>query len=178
MRKGGGKAKGANFERSVCKSLSLWVSHDKHEDVFWRSAMSGGRSTVAHTKGKRLAQQAGDITCIHPVGQPFANKFLMECKNYRDLQYYGLLSSKGNLVKFWLEVRRQARRYGKMPLMVAKQNQQPATVCLTRDGAKLLKVCPVVTAPKLNLRIVLLDEFLRTAIRVPNDTDNRSSRVQ
>lgn len=167
MRKGGGKAKGASFERSVCKALSLWVSHNKHEDVFWRSAMSGGRSTVAYAKGKRLAEQAGDITCIHPIGQAFANRFLMECKTYRDLQYYGLLSSKGNLVKFWREACRQAQRYGKLPLMVAKQNQQPATVCLSRDGAKLLRVRPIITAPKLNLRIVLLDEFLKTATKVP-----------
>jgi hypothetical protein len=166
MRRGGGKAKGASFERSVCKQLSLWVSHNLQEDVFWRSAMSGGRSTVAHAKGKRLAAQAGDITCIHPCGQRFADQFLMECKTYRDLQYVGLLTGKGHLVKFWIEASTQAKRYGKLPLMIAKQNQQPATVCLSREGMRLLRLNPLISAPKLNLRIVLLDEFLQKAVRV------------
>jgi hypothetical protein len=53
MRKGGGKQKGSQFERDVCRELSLWVSHGKQEDVYWRSAMSGGRSTVAALKGAR-----------------------------------------------------------------------------------------------------------------------------
>jgi len=52
MRKGGGKAKGASFERDICRRLSLWVSAGKQEDVFWRSAMSGGRSTVADSSSQ------------------------------------------------------------------------------------------------------------------------------
>ena len=55
MRKGGGKAKGSSFERLICKELSLWITGGEHQDVFWRSAMSGGRSTVAMKKGDKLA---------------------------------------------------------------------------------------------------------------------------
>ena len=52
--------------------------------------MSGGRSTVAAAKGKRLAAQAGDISCIHPIGQPFIDQFMVECKSYRDLAIRGV----------------------------------------------------------------------------------------
>ena len=46
MRKGGGKEKGSSFERLVCKRMSMWLSKGERDDLFWRSAMSGGRATV------------------------------------------------------------------------------------------------------------------------------------
>lgn len=131
MRKGGGKAKGATFEREVCKKLSLWVSGGKQEDVFWRSAMSGGRSTVAARKGKRLAAQAGDISCIHPVGAPFAAKFLIECKHYANLDIPQLVfNATGKLSEFWGIVCEEADRCEKWPLLIAKQNRYPTIVCM------------------------------------------------
>lgn len=138
MRPGGSKSKGASFERDVCKALSLWVSGGIREDVFWRSAMSGGRSTVAHAKGKKLSSQAGDLSCIHSVGQPFIESFVAECKFYSNLDYTGLLTGKGKIVAFWEEVNLQANRYGKFPFMVAKQNRLNANVCLSKVGLRLL----------------------------------------
>lgn len=165
MRKGGGKSKGSAFERLVCTKLSLWVSKGVQEDVFWRSAMSGGRSTVAHAKGKRLAAQAGDLSCIHPIGAPFLDKFFAECKFYADLNYVGLLQGRGKLATFWTEAKMQAARYKKLPLMIAKQNQQPIVVCLSREGLDVLNVrlkCSL-TAPKMNLFVILFDDFLKHA---------------
>lgn len=133
-----GKQKGASFERLICKRLSLWVSDGKHEDCFWRSSMSGGRSTVAAKSGKRLAAQAGDISCIHPLGAPFIEKFMAECKHYRDLEFIGMLSGKGNLVKFWNTARLQAELYGKFPLLIAQQNRHPTFACLSGNGADIL----------------------------------------
>lgn len=168
MRRGGGKQKGSQFEREVCKKLSLWVSYNLQEDVFWRSALSGGRSTVAHAKGKNLGTQAGDISSVSPYGNAFISKFVVECKFYRDLQFVGLLSNKGNLTKFWVEITRQALRYNKLPLMIAKQNQQKPVVCLNREGLKVLTMqlkC-VLNAPRQNLYMVPFDDFLRYATRV------------
>ena len=36
--------KGSEFEREMCKCLSLWWTDSKRDDVFWRSAQSGGRA--------------------------------------------------------------------------------------------------------------------------------------
>lgn len=140
MKKGGGKQKGAAFEREVCRKLSLWLSEGKHEDYFWRSAMSGGRSTVAHAKGKRLAAQAGDISCIHPGGQKFADKYLIECKFYQNLHFDGLVTGHGKLLEFWQVLHVQASVYGKMPFLVAKQNRVPAVICLNLPGRVMLAV--------------------------------------
>lgn len=162
MRAGGGKSKGAQFERDICKRLSLWISADKHEDVFWRSSMSGGRSTVAFARGKRLAAQAGDISSIHPLGHTFIEKYLLECKTYRDLDYVGLLSKRGKLVQFWQEATRQAKLYDKKPVLIAKQNQQPITICVGYGLAEQWKLRPVLRAPRLNLCIALFDDFLKS----------------
>lgn len=154
MRKGGGKAKGSQFERDICHALSIWVSTGKHEDVFWRSAMSGGRSTVAHAKGRRLSAQAGDISCVHPAGAQFIKLFLCECKFYSDLNYSGLLAGTGKLLQFWGETVVEAQRYDRLPLLIAKQNRLP-TIIFTSwvgcDRLRLMRSSAVVASPVLDL---------------------------
>jgi hypothetical protein len=166
MRKGGGKAKGAQFERDVCKELSLWVSGHAREDLFWRSAMSGGRATVAGRKGKHLASQAGDISSVDPLGGNFISKFYVECKFYKDLDFRGLITGKGKLVEFWETTKTEALCYHKHPLLIAKQNKMPVLACLTRSGLAQLELNdrPIVTVPRMNLYIVLFHEdFLLVA---------------
>ncbi len=167
MRKGGGKAKGASFEREICRELSLWVSHGKQEDSYWRSSMSGGRSTVAARKGKRLVAQSGDISCIHPVGQAFADRFYIECKFYADLNFLGLLTGKGRLMEFWGEALVQAAAYSKLPLLIAKQNRMLTMVCLCNIGSRELGLDKraLLIAPQKNLRIIPLHEFTQYAAR-------------
>lgn len=162
MRKGGGKAKGANTERAVCRDLSLWLSKGAQEDLLWRSAMSGGRSTVAYAKGKRLAAQAGDISCIHPLGAPFIAKFLVEVKDYADLNFVGLLTGRGHLVQFWCETVVEARNYNKLPLLIAHQSRQPMIACTSNEGVKALKLSVFdLIVPKLDLWIILFEDLLK-----------------
>ena len=129
--------------------------------------MSGGRSTVAAAKGKRLAAQAGDISCVNELGHALTDKFLIECKTYRDLQFEGLLKGTGHLADFWLETKWAADRYGKLPLLIAKQNQQPICACFDVTGldrfvlTKRLRL----RAHKLGLYIVTFDDFLKHAVR-------------
>lgn len=163
MRRGGGKNKGAAQERLVAKQLSLWISKGKHEDLYWRSSMSGGRSTVAFKRGVRLAAQAGDISCVNPLGRKLTDKFLIEIKFYKNLVYHGLITQKGHLVEFWHEVQKQASRYDKSPMLIARQNQLPAVICLTRTALRGFNVRPVLIAPKLDLAIALFDDFLKDA---------------
>jgi hypothetical protein len=165
MRKGGGKQKGAAFERDICKRLSLWLSEGKQEDCLWRSAMSGGRSTVAAAKGKRLAAQAGDITAINDIGLRLTKDFFIECKAYKNLNYAGLITGTGKFVEFWKTACVQAQVYNKRPMLIVKQNQQPVLVCLrgltTDFGRATLK--RVLWMPKLNMEVYLFEDFLKHA---------------
>jgi hypothetical protein len=178
MRRGGGKSKGASFERDVCKALSLWISAGTAEDVFWRSAMSGGRSTVAAAKGKSLAQQAGDISAVSRIGAPFIETFYVECKFYRDLKFHGLMTGTGQLATFWGAAKTEAKRYEKLPILIAKQNQLPVIACLSHFGLETLKLAPqrcVLTAPKLGMSVLLFDDFLKHARFADKDKEWKKS---
>jgi len=125
MRKGGGKQKGALFERLVCKQLSLYYSDGRRDDLFWRSAMSGGRATLNKGKAKN---QAGDITGIG--GHTFLHDVFLELKHYKSLDLAGFcLFGTGKLQKFWDTALKQARDAGKRhTLLIAKENRLPAIV--------------------------------------------------
>jgi hypothetical protein len=140
MKPGGGKQKGAAFERQICQALSLWLSRDKRKDLFWRSAMSGGRATVAYKKGVKLSTQGGDISAIDPLGAVLTDAFCIEVKFYKDLDIQAFLLGRGKLTAFWKQVTRDASRYGKEPMLIARQNLYP-TLVLVRHMSPLAWRC-------------------------------------
>lgn len=125
MRPGAGKSKGASFERLICTRLSEWVSRGKDRDLFWRSAMSGGRSTIALRKGVKLSRQAGDVCAVAPEGHALTHHYYIELKTYRDLDLDSFLFGKGKLAQFWARTSTEADKYQKFPLLIAKQNNYP-----------------------------------------------------
>lgn len=130
MKAGHGHSKGAAFERVVCKRLSLWLTQGKEEDVFWRSAMSGGRATRLVKKGKRGGNAAGDICATGEAGHQLTDYFFIECKFYANLDLIPFLlqRSTGKLQKFWDQACLQAKSHSRSPMLIAKQNLIPAFV--------------------------------------------------
>jgi hypothetical protein len=129
MKPGGGKAKGAAFEREVCRKLSLWVTSGKRSDVFWRSAMSGGRATVMTGKAGKEVRQSGDVTSVAPEGHWFTENVLCEIKHVKSLDLESaVFRRRGALVGFWHKVARQAERYDQEPMIIAKQNRYPTMI--------------------------------------------------
>jgi hypothetical protein len=131
-RKGAGK--GPSFERGLCKLFSLWVSGGKRSDLFWRTAMSGGRATVAHKKG-HVVRQSGDMCAVTPEGHVFTDCWFVEMKFYKriDLGQW-LLSNQGKIAGWWKKCKKEARQYGRDPMLVVKQNTWP-TIVITKPGA-------------------------------------------
>lgn len=78
-----GNNKGSSFERKICKRLSLWWTNGERDDVFWRSAQSGGRATFRAQKGKTTFGSYGDIAAVDPIGLPLLKVFTMELKRGR-----------------------------------------------------------------------------------------------
>lgn len=125
MRPGGGKAKGAQFEREVCVALSEWVTHGQREDCFWRSAMSGGRATIK----KGSVRQAGDVCAVSWEGRAFCEYFYTECKRVHDLSIPGfILNGTGPLANFWKIARKEARDHKLSPLLIACENRMSPIV--------------------------------------------------
>jgi hypothetical protein len=138
---GGGMAKGAAFERSVSKALSLWVSGDLHEDWFWRSAMSGGRSTIGRKSGKHLAMHAGDISATAPGAHALVDRFYVECKCVRNLDLGSwIFRGRGKGLQFWLNTCNEAKHYGKRPMLIAKENVTRTLMVLPADVPELSQV--------------------------------------
>ncbi len=81
MTKTGNKTKANDFERKICKQLSLWWSDYKDDDVFYRTASSGGRATTRARKGKKAsANQCGDVGATGQEGEAFTKVFTTEIK--------------------------------------------------------------------------------------------------
>ena len=168
MRAGGGHSKGASFEREVCKDLSLWLSAGDHDDLLWRSAMSGGRATVRFKKGRTSRSLAGDISPISAGGEKLTDIFLLECKHYRDLQMIGLyMGLKSGVNLHWQETVEDASRHEKWPLLIAKQNRLAPFVLLSRSGLLFLDLKKHALAhfPTLGVYVLWYSVFLEFAKR-------------
>lgn len=146
MRKGGGKSKGSSFERKICTRLSLWVTHGKRKDVFWRSSMSGGRATVIRARGGEN-RQGGDICAVAPEGHVLTDRFFFECKHVRNVNLEAfILANKGPIARWWKQACKQAAEHRREPVLIAKGNHMPILV-ITRTGSKLNKLPMVVLSP-------------------------------
>ena len=174
MSNGRSKAKGSSFERDICKRLSLWVSGGEEQDCFWRSAMSGGRSTVAGRRGVKLNRQAGDITSTSPEGHALTDKFYIECKHVKKLDIHGLITGKGALWSFWCEAWGQARSYEKAPFLIAKQNHFTTLACLDRASVTelgLIGITRLIASPDpkfpRTMYVMELDDLLKRPHTLP-----------
>lgn len=80
LRGGGSSGKGGEYERELCKRLSLWWTHGARDDVFWRSSGSGARAKVRGRAGADTVGQHGDVACTDPIGWPLIDLFTIEIK--------------------------------------------------------------------------------------------------
>jgi hypothetical protein len=129
MKPGGGKQKGSGFEREICKKLSLWVSEGNSDDLFWRSAMSGGRATVRTKKGQKTASGQGDITAVTTEGNKLTDHFVIECKNMKTLGLDSHVYDQGPLAGIWNKLKNETPK-NKKPMLIFKENRRPILIGL------------------------------------------------
>jgi hypothetical protein len=102
-------AKGADFEREICRELSLWFSKGKSDDWFWRASQSGGRATVRFRQGKTTHGHHGDIAATHPLGHALIELITFELKVGYDSALPGDFLDKVGYPELWDFVK-QAKR--------------------------------------------------------------------
>jgi len=159
-------AKGGNFEREVAKTLSLWWTEGKREDIFYRSHASGGRFTMRRKSGKDTALQGGDITASDPIGEPLIKRWSIECKTG-----YGKKTDKGIvrwdlldlldsqqreivLKKMWAQCERDAKLTNREPILIFRRNgRKPCIMLRWVVWADLIKA-------HTTLNQILFDGFL------------------
>lgn len=117
--------KGAAFEREICVKLSEWVTNGEKKDVFWRTAMSGGRATVFKKKGS-LFRQSGDICSVALEGHELTDQYFFELKHYKSLDFPAFfVKGKGALGQFWQKAQDEAWSYRLKPVLIVKENRMP-----------------------------------------------------
>lgn len=135
MKPGGGKHKGASFERQVCVQLSRVVDPDGEDTIFWRSAISGARATVQNRKGVINKTQLGDVSCVHTKGEWLTKHFIIECKNYSNMQVANsLIKSVGRLATFWRALCKLCLSHNKAPMLIFKEHGSDVLFCTTTPG--------------------------------------------
>lgn len=145
--------KGGENERETCKMFSLWVSGGHNSDYFWRSAMSGGRSTLASKHGRaRLKSTCGDIVATHEDGNAFLDVFMIECKHLLSLKLGpAIYQCKGEMEQLWDKPLIEAIDHGKQPIVVAKGDRKRHIVFVSKEGYRLLSM----TCPDLELMNIM-----------------------
>jgi len=139
-------AKGGDFERTICKELSLWWTYGKRDDVFWRSSQSGGRATTRHKQGKSTAGSCGDIAAIDPKGLPLLDLMTIEVKRgYNSETLANLLErnqkAAQQMWEAWIQQAHEAHeRAGSFSwIIIAKRDRREDIVLMHRDLADILQ---------------------------------------
>lgn len=132
--------KGSQFERDICRKLSLWWTDGARDDIFWRTSQSGGRATTRAKAGKALQAKGayGDIAAIDPVGEPLIAAVSIEVKrgynrfSLQDLMDGTQAEEKYGLASFLDQARRDAAASNREWLLIWKRDRRTALIFYTR----------------------------------------------
>jgi hypothetical protein len=149
MRPGGGRAKGASFERKVAKII---VAAFKHQGITgkhcYRTPLSGGHRYASK-------KDPGDLV-ISPVLKKIF-PYSVECKSYARLEWAKLLltpkAAKGHFTKWWKQTVRAAGLMGR-PILVFRQNHSEIFVMMRTQDSNEWHIFP-------SLRTVVAGDHVR-----------------
>lgn len=128
MRPGGGGPKGSDYERSVARKLTKWMTGSSKPEVVWRTSTSCAKHTQDVKKGIKGGKMPGDLMSISKVSSWFAppdGVFVIECKNVKKLDLLGMFLSQGNLTKWWRKLMGLSVITRLLPIMILHQNFKP-----------------------------------------------------
>ena len=161
MRRGGGSNKGSSFEREICKTLSLWWTDGSRDDVFWRTAGSGGRATNRARTGKSTAGAEGDLTATDPIGAVLLRLCCFELKRgYNKVNPLDVIERRSNskpciLEDFWQQaVTSCMQSNAHFPVVIFKRDQKRTSIVC--DRFMLLALASYLgpdRSPKIQIRI-------------------------
>lgn len=108
------KRKGNKFERVVAKWLTEWTNYKFERNRAGSGAWHSNRDAVS------------DITCTDPK-HAHRCKISVECKTYKDIKFeHVLLGNKsGDILKFWQQATKDAKRSGRVPILCMRYNSMP-----------------------------------------------------
>jgi len=136
-------AKGGQFERDVCKWLSLWWTDDTRHDIFSRTRGSGSALKRGGSKW-----EGGDIGFVDPIGEPLIRHCNIEAKtgyatksklksgktresNWCVLDSLDSILKQPTLEKMWEQCERDALITGREPWLIFRRFRRSACIAFT-----------------------------------------------
>jgi hypothetical protein len=124
------KAKGSDFERVMCKRISVWLSGGESDDLIWRNKGQPNRSI----KGRRRLEQFGDAHAIAGAAEWFMNRYNIEFKNVVELDLLEQVDKpkkkESLILTHWKQCRRDANDTDRRPLLIQKRSfGEPFIMC-------------------------------------------------
>ena len=164
-------AKGGKFERDFCRQLSLWWTNQVRDDLFWRTAGSGGRATTRAKSGKQSAGHAGDITSTDPSSQPLTDLISFELKRgYNSCTIHDIMDKPRSVVLGFVEQAKESSHIGGTFswAVVHKRDAGAALIYVPDDlyrglcdhGANVIRRAASVDISDCILIVARLDDFL------------------
>lgn len=108
------KKKGSRFELKMSKWFTKWTTY-----TWNRVPMSG----AWHSN----KDAASDITCVDER-HAHRCKISVECKNYKEIKFEHILlgNKRCDILKFWAQASKDAKRANKVPVLCMRYNSMPA----------------------------------------------------
>ena len=135
MRKGGGKDKGADYERECARELSKWFTYGNNTEGFWRSGGSGSMGTRRAAKGEAdIGPHVGDIVSVAEDTAAFTGQFCVECKRVKTFGWKNVMHLRWSswLEEFWDQALRQAIQPHRYPFLMAREDRGEEIIGMQR----------------------------------------------
>lgn len=164
---GNGSTHGSDFERNTCYELSRWLTRDldpPRDDVVWRTAGSGSRSTTRARSGKSTHGSTGDLEATDPLAADFFKVCSVELKyGYGSWCVLDILDKRATTAlcqyeQFWMQAARDAYRVTpkKQPLLITRRTNRRCVVSLARSFfSRLESHCGGVGKPYFCTRMMI-----------------------
>lgn len=136
MKAGGGKRKGSEWERQICKFLTKWAGGSLDNIIFWRSPGSGSFVT-----NKVSMDVSGDIVSILPEGKFFTDIISCEAKTGYDETdlFKHFKPNKNNIIEmFWEQCIKDSKIVNKYGMLIYKKKGYPSIVGIEESFSTLL----------------------------------------
>jgi len=123
--------KGSEFERTIAKYLTNWLTGQRKEYYFWRTPASGALSTIAEQQG-----MTGDIISVKDEARILTDVFSIELKTgYPQASIdKHLKDNKNNQIQdFWEQSCKDADRAKKFPMLIYRKKGMKPWVGISRQ---------------------------------------------
>lgn len=135
--------KGGNFERDICRAISLWWTEGERDDVVWRNRTR--RKGAAYNAQVQL----GDLSADDPIAVPLFEVLSIECKNgyskrhkitkgakFKNVPHdvLDLIDGRGDtgnsvILQFWDQTIKEAKLTERFPILIFKRDYHQPVVC-------------------------------------------------